>query len=92
MPFVPENSPELPLMYPTHAVAPHSVHPELVHPALGDVPPMLEQMLTGKEPSKDAFLSRYRPGAMHLHHAPLQVHSAVPQTVHHFHASHHRTP
>ena len=86
---VPENSPELPLMYPTHAVAPHSVHPELVHPALGDVPPMLEQMLTGKEPSKDAFLSRYRPGAMHLHHAPLQVHSpAVPQTVHHFHASH----
>jgi hypothetical protein len=87
MPFVPENSAELPLLYPTHAVAPSSVHPDVVHPALGDVPPLLESMLTGKEPTKDAFMSRYRPGAMHLHHAPLNVHSAHPSVVHHYQAS-----
>ena len=87
MPFVPENSPELPLMYPPMLLHHIAYIQNLYIPPL-EMCLQFEQMLTGKEPSKDAFLSRYRPGAMHLHHAPLQVHSAVPQTVHHFHASH----
>ena len=97
VPFIPEDAHELPLLYPTYAVAPRSVHPAVVHPALGNIPPALEAILTQQEPPggmESAMKSKYKPGPMLISHAPLTVHQAVdhphslPMAHHHTAASH----
>jgi hypothetical protein len=98
MPFIPEGATDLPLLHPTYAVAPMSVHPTKIHPALGDIPPLLEAILTQKEPKgglEKAAVSPYAPGPMLAKHTELHtlqavVHPAAP--VHVVTAHNHYSP